>query len=192
MRRCYITDRLQAGGVEKLLEFARRALAVGVEMIQVREKDLAARELVELVERILALPNPHATRILVNGRADVALACGADGVHLPSDSIPPYRLKEVSGARDFLIGVSCHRIDELTQAEAEGADFALFGPVFDTPSKRQFGPPQGLERLRAAAAACRIPVWAVGGIDEQTAPSCLAAGAAGVAAIRMFQHECAS
>jgi thiamine-phosphate pyrophosphorylase len=189
MKRLYITDRHQAGGIEPLLKYVRRALEDGVEMIQVREKDLTTRELVQLVDRIIALPNPRGTRILVNSRADVALACGAQGVHLPSDGLEPFRLRRIPGGGKLLVGVSCHHIDEIMRAAEEGADFVLFSPVFDTPSKRQYGPPQGLERLRAAVEAASLPVWALGGITPENTPLCLAAGAVGVAAIRMFQQE---
>jgi thiamine-phosphate pyrophosphorylase len=139
-----------------------------------------------LVQRARALPNPAATKILVNTRVDIALAAGAAGVHLPSGSPPPRYWRAITPP-DFLIGVSCHTLEEVRAAEQDGADYTLFGPVFAPRSKSADLPPRGLDRLAEAARAVGIPVLALGGITRQNESECTSAGAAGVAAIALFQ-----
>ena len=177
-----ITDRSQLQG--SLLDRIALLLEAGLDFLQIREKDLPARDLFALAEAALALPNPRRARILINERADVALAAGAHGVHLPANSIPPGRIRPIAPS-GFTIGVSCHTVAEVIRAEEEGADFAVFGPVFDTPSKRAYGPPRDPEALEQAVSGRRIPVLALGGVTLQNFRACRAA--AGIAGISLFQ-----
>jgi thiamine-phosphate pyrophosphorylase len=163
------------------LAIAERAARDGVELIQIRAKDLSARALVELVQGALA--TARESRILVNTRTDVALACGAHGVHLPAGSMVPDAIRRIAPA-GFLIGVSCHSIDELRTAEREGADFAVYGPVF--PSVTKSLSPIGIEALREAVRSAHLPVYALGGVTAENAAQCMEAGAAGVAGISLF------
>jgi len=183
--RCYITDRGRLGPTP-LLNAITRNLASGVEWIQIREKDLSARALFELVEAARGLPNPHGAKILVNSRVDVALAAGAGGAHLPSGSPAPSAWRPITPA-GFQIGVSCHSIDEVRRAEAEGADYVFFGPVFRPLSKSSDLEPKGLEGLAGAARSVRIPVLALGGVTSENTAACIQAGAAGIAGISLFQ-----
>ena len=210
MIRCYITDRKGVPGasLEALLDRVGRfvsesPLLGGVSWVQIREKDLSARELLDLVRRAVALAGANgpgtppesahngtnglcAPKIIVNGRMDVAMAAGAAGVHLPAGSIGVDRWRAIA-PRGFLIGVSCHSIDEVQEAEARGADYASFGPVFAPLSKASDLAPRGIDGLGEAARAVRIPVLALGGIARDNAQACMDAGAAGVAGISIFQ-----
>lgn len=186
MRLYYITDRKQLRD-DELLAVIGRALSAGVDLVQIREKDLTAHELFELTKAAMRLPNPESAKILVNARADVALAAGAHGVHLPAHSMPVAEIRRVSPPR-FLVAVSCHSVGEVRAAASEAADFAVFGPVFETASKASYGPPQGLDKLAQACRAVPIPVLALGGLGLANAADCLAAGAAGIAGISVFQR----
>jgi thiamine-phosphate pyrophosphorylase len=185
--RCHITDRKLAGGIPSLLEAIARNLQAGIEYVQIREKDLPPRELYELAKAAMALPNPHGTRFLINGRVDVALAVGAQGVQLPTGSLAPFLYRSYVPER-FVIGVSCHSLDDVQRAAEEDADLALFGPVFDPLSKAAYGPAAGLDRLREVTQV-RLPVFALGGITAERIPLCEAAGVAGVAGITLFQGK---
>ena len=176
-----ITDRRQARGGD-LAGAVERALAGGVRAVQLREKDLTGKELYELALALRLLTSRHGARLLINDRVDVALAAGADGVHLGVGSIPPAEARRLIGPRG-LIGCSAHTLGELEAAEAGGADFATFGPVYATPSKAAYAPPVGIGELRRACAAARIPVFALGGVGTGNVTETLAAGAWGVGTI---------
>jgi thiamine-phosphate pyrophosphorylase len=187
---CYITDRHALRG-ESLLDSMARNLRAGVTWIQLREKDLPARDLHALVTAARALPNPLGTKLIVNTRVDVALAAGADGVHFPAGSPEARRWRGIVPA-GFLFGVSCHTEDEVAAAEAGGASYALFGPVFTPLSKTSVLRPLGLDGLARAARRVQMPVLALGGITRANAAQCVAAGAAGVSGISLYLSPPAS
>jgi len=186
----YITDMRQLGGRERLLEKIAEAARGGVDYIQLRERELTAREL-ELLARDALREVRQAgsrTKLLVNSRVDVALAVGADGVHLRSDDITASEAREIwmksAGRTDCVIGVSCHSLKDVLGTESHGADFAVFGPVFGKQGSSE--PAVGLEALRNVVQVS-MPVIALGGVTLENARACVDAGAAGVAGIRMFQ-----
>jgi len=160
----------------------RAALAGGARLVQLREKDLDGGDLLALAEPLVADCHGAGAQLLVNDRIDVALAAGADGVVLPSDSFPTEVARQLLG-RGATIGRSAHAAEEVERAAREGCDFVLFGPVYATPAKAAFGPPQGIERLREASAR-GIGTFAVGGLTAANAAAALAVGAYGVAVIR--------
>ncbi len=188
MLRCYITDRHQAGGLEALLKLIERALELGVELIQIREKDLPVRELAAFSHRVMALPNRHQTLVLLNERVDVALAVGAHGVHLPGGCIAPAELRPILPER-FVVGVSCHTREELFRAQEEDADYTFISPVASPLSKQDARVPLGMEGLRAAVAGLQIPSFALGGITPEMIAACAEAGVPGVAGISLFQRH---
>lgn len=161
---------------------AASAAASGVSMIQIRAKSLSARALYQLTLDSLAVVGP--SRLLVNTRADIALAARAHGVHLPANSLSPTSIRRIAPP-GFLIGVSCHTLTELAAAAHESADFAVFAPIFPTPSKPG-AVPLGLEALREACSLVSLPIYALGGITESNAPLCIEAGATGIAGISLF------
>ena len=177
-----VTDRQQTAG-RALEEVVVAAARGGAGAIQLREKDLSARDLYALGARIQAVLSPYGVPLLINDRLDVALALDAAGVHLAGHSLPTAAARRVLGAGK-LLGVSTHSVEEARHAAADGADFIVFGPVFTTPSKVAYGPPQGLQHLTTVVRQVRIPVLAIGGIDHTNLPQVLQAGAYGVAMIR--------
>jgi thiamine-phosphate pyrophosphorylase len=203
----YITDRAQFPGDETsrrrtLLSKIAEAARAGVDYIQLREKDLSARDLeqlgreaVDVIKNLRTNNREFRTRVLINSRTDVAIAVGADGVHLRSDDIPPSDVREAvrrsshgpHAANDFLIGVSCHSQADVVRAKSEGAHFAVFAPVFGKSAQPEVQP-AGLQVLREACQV-KIPVLALGGITLENTAACLEAGAAGIAAIRLFQEN---
>lgn len=182
----YITDRKGLPG-EDPLPIIEQAVAAGIDLIQIRERGLPVRRLLALVEEAVKRAGAGTTRVLVNDRLDVAVATGAAGVHLPARGFPVDEVRR--SYPELLIGASTHNLDELRRAADGGADFAVFGPVFETPSKKAYGSPLGLEKLAEAARAVNIPVLALGGITLENAADCLRAGAAGLAAISLFQNS---
>jgi thiamine-phosphate pyrophosphorylase len=201
---CYVTDRASLGddvaatGTAGVLSKIGQAIAAGVDWVQIRERDLSARDLLSLACRAVRTAAETRTaeaRIVINDRVDVALAAGAAGVHLGEESLPVPEVARWCRAGqtppNWLIGVSCHSLQRAREAESAGASYVFFGPVFDTPSKRSYGPPQGVRKLAEVCRALKIPVLAIGGVDGSNAGPCLRAGAAGVAAIRLFQQPSA-
>jgi thiamine-phosphate pyrophosphorylase len=191
---CYVTGRkslAEGDGTAGVLGKIRAAIAAGVDWVQIREKDLSGRELLGLARE--AVTAAGGARVIVNDRLDVALAAGAAGVHLGRESLGARDVLRWCKGRgenapaDFLVGVSCHSLQEALEADSAGAAYIFFGPVFDTPSKRGMGEPHGVVRLAETCRSVKIPVLAIGGVSEENAGECIRAGAEGIAAIRMFQ-----
>lgn len=174
---------------QDILAHVRKAIDARIPLIQLREKKLSARTLYELTSACAKLARGTETRLLVNDRADIARAAGADGVHLTTRSIETSIIRRTFGA-GFLIGVSTHSLAQARDARDGGADFAVFGPVFDTPQKRVHGLPVGLAPLSEAAQQLSpFPLLALGGITRVNAHEAIGAGAGGVAAIRLFDNQ---
>jgi thiamine-phosphate pyrophosphorylase len=195
MKVCYVTDRKALSAVpgeqaRLLLEKMASVARAGVDWIQIREKDLSGRELAALVAEALRRV-PVSCRVLVNDRLDVALACGAGGVHLGEASLPVADAKRLVGEKipgtEFLVGASVHSHESARVEQQAGADYVIFGPVYETPAKAAFGEPQGVKRLERICRSVLVPVMAIGGITPEHARNCVEAGAAGIAAIRLFQ-----
>lgn len=172
----------------RILHLAQAAVTEQVSLFQIREKSLSGRVLYELVTEAVKITRGSATRVLVNDRFDIARAAGADGVHLTSLSLPARVVREACGP-EFLIGASTHSLETAREAREGGADFVVFGPVFETESKRAYGPPQGIEKLRQVTSELQgFPVLAIGGVTLDNAESCFAAGASGFGGISWFDR----
>ncbi len=180
MIRCLITDGTASTNESRWIEHKAAWLAAGIELMQIRERDLSVRQLAELTRKVLRLPNPFGAKILINDRADVAIACGAHGVHLRDGSVLP----EVFSRPEFLVSVACHSI--ANAGKTRGADFIVLAPIFSPLSKSDSKPALGVTAITELAAATRTPVLALGGITAGNARLCIEAGAAGVAGISYF------
>ncbi|MBI4714854.1 MAG: thiamine phosphate synthase [Nitrospirae bacterium] len=175
-----ITDRLRGRGA--IMESVEQALQGGIRAVQLREKDLPVRDLLDLARALRRLTHTFGAKLFINDRLDAALSVGADGVHLGRKGIPASVVRRVAGS-SFLIGVSTHSMAEAEEAEREGADFITFGPIYDTPSKREFGSPLGMEPLVQVVRRVRLPVFAIGGIGPSQVREVLLSGVSGVAVI---------
>jgi thiamine-phosphate diphosphorylase len=183
---CLVTDRgrLPGGTIAALVDRVRAAAAAGIQLVQLRERDLEGRDLLELTRQAMDAVRGTATRVLVNDRFDVALVAPAHGVHLRAASFRPSRARAIAPP-GFLIGQSVHSVDEASGMANEGADFLLFGNVFETPSKPG-QPAAGLDALAAVVRSTPLPVLALGGVTTTRVPDVLATGAAGYAGISLF------
>ena len=178
-------DNFRKKSIETLSSI-EKAVRAGVSLIQIREKSITTKQVFELVSSAAELTKNSETKLLVNDRADVARAAGADGVHLPANSVPAATIRAAFG-KNFVIGVSAHSLVEIEEAKRAGADFATFSPIFATASKARYGAPQGIAKLGEAIEIFHdFPVIALGGIDENNFSEALEAGAKGIAAIRLL------
>ena len=169
-----------------LTAYITRAVEAGIDMVQVRERDLSARDMLYVADAARAAAKDRKTIILINDRSDVA-ACAGAGVHLTTRSMTADVVRRAFGP-SMVVGVSTHSLEEAQEAERRGADFVVFGPVFETESKRVYGPPVGLDALASVTARVRIPVLAIGGISLTNFRETFDRGAAGVAGISLFAH----
>ncbi len=179
--RVYLITDLKRIGKGRFLSAVEEALQGGVRALQIREKDLNPNDLLALALEVKPLVQRYHAKLFINDRADVAVMAGADGVHLTETSI---RASEVKNSfPDLIVGVSTHSMEGARLASAQGADFITFSPIYETPSKASYGPPQGLDPLRQVTRAVHLPVLALGGITPHRVPECLEHGAFGVAVI---------
>jgi thiamine-phosphate pyrophosphorylase len=186
----YITDRKNCP--VPLLQNIQLAIEAGIDFIQIREKDLTARELLSLTTRAQEMTMGCETKIIINDRLDVALASNLNGIHVGQSSIPAAEIRAKVLLEDFIIGISTHSLEEAQEAQRTGANYITFGPIHSTPSKVIFGRPVGLQALGEVCQFSTIPVLALGGIDRHNYRESLFHGAAGIAAIRLFQDSSCS
>ncbi len=180
--RLYLITNRHLCGEGKLTSVVEEACKAGVKAVQLREKDLSPVLLYQLAIDIKKICQQHHTKLFINDRADVAMAVEADGVQLTSQSLPVEAVRKWF-PRPKLIGVSTHSLEEALRAQEGNADFILFGPIFETPSKAPFGNPQGLNKLSHLSKSVQVPIFAVGGINPERAKYCIGNGATGVAVI---------
>ena len=185
-----ITDRKLIPNPQALIPAVREALKGGVKAVQLREKDLGTREVLDMAYRMRELADKYSAKLFINDRVDIALSVEADGVHLGQNSIPPHAVRKAVNASRithhasrFLIGVSAHSIEEAKQAEEGGADFITLGPVYKTLSKLKYGQPLGVDIIRKTKAEISIPVFAIGGVKQFRVKEVMDAGADGIALI---------
>ncbi len=177
-----ITDRKLLASPAVLPAAVEESLKGGARAVQLREKDVGTRELLDAAYSLREITKRYRARLFINGRVDIAMAVGADGVHLGISDIPVHAARKAAG-NDMLIGASAHSVAEAKKAEQEGADFVTFGPVYETPSKLQYGKPIGVRTIERVKEEVSIPVFAIGGINRERVGEALKAGAYGVALI---------
>jgi thiamine-phosphate pyrophosphorylase len=177
-----ITDRKLFHAQCSLYLALETALQAGVKYIQLREKRLPTRMILDMAYWVIELAREYGARLLINDRVDIALAAGADGVHLGQKSLPAHAVRKIAGD-NFLIGVSTHSLHEALVAEKDGADFITLGPIYSTPSKLRYGDPIGVDAIRQVKSQVSLPVLAIGGIKTDTVHDVVSAGADGVAVI---------
>ena len=182
MIRCLITDGAFSNDPERWLAHAARWLAEGVELMQIRERELSIRDLAQLTRKVLSIPNPHGAKILVNDRADVAIACGADGVHLRDGAVSPAKFARPG----FLVTLACHRLEDAEKTA--GANYVLLSPIFKPLSKSDQRPVLGTGAIEEFTRRSAAPVLALGGITFENTRACMQAGASGIAGIRYFER----
>ena len=182
------TTTTESAEFQQILLQVSAAVTAGIQLIQIREKNLTSRVLFELTTHVVSIAHGTTTRVLVNDRADIAASAGADGVHLTTKSLEAAVIRQAFGDK-FLIGSSTHSVEEARKDRDEGTDFIVFGPVFESSSKKKYGPPLGVPVLSGVARELTpFPILALGGVTIANAAECLRAGASGIAGIGLFSE----